>query len=83
MKSKHFPKVYPGKPYQERGDSQSIFTFLTATKRLASGDEDMDSVEAPVETGLDMVQSDEKETHKEHSAGNKIIERGITSFANK
>ena len=38
MKSKHFPKVHPDKPYQERGDSQSMITFLTSTKRIASGD---------------------------------------------
>ena len=56
MKSKPFPKVHPGKPYPERGDSQSMITFLTATKRIASGDEDMDGFEAPVETALDVVQ---------------------------
>ena len=77
MKSKHFPKVYPGKPYLERSDSQSMFTFLTATKRIASGDENMDSSEAPVETALDLVQSDEEETFEENPAGNKIIKRGI------
>ena len=42
MKSKHFPIMHPGKPYQERGDSQSMLTFLTATEIIASGDEDMD-----------------------------------------
>ena len=57
MKSKHFPTVHPGKPYQERGDSQSMITFLTATKRIASDDEDRDSSEAPVETALDLEQS--------------------------
>ena len=56
MKSKHFPKVHPGKPCQERGDSQSMITFLTATKRMDSGDQDMDSSEAPVETALDVVE---------------------------
>ena len=59
MKLKHFPKVHPGKPYQARNDSQGMITFLTATKRIASGDEDMDGSEAPVETALDLVQSDE------------------------
>ena len=34
MKSKHFLKVHPGKPYQERGASQSMITFLTSTKRI-------------------------------------------------
>ena len=81
MKSKHFPKVHPGKPCQERGDSQSMITFSTATKRIASGDEDMDSSEAPVETALDLVQSDEDGTYQENSAGNKIIKRKITSLA--
>ena len=60
MKSKHFPTVHPGKPYQERGES--MITFLTATKRIVSGDEDMDSSEAPVETALDLEQSYEEET---------------------
>ena len=83
MKSKHFPKVHLGKPYQKRGDSQIMITFLTATKRIASGDEDMDGSEAPVETALDLVQSDEEETYEENSAGNKIIIRGIESFAKK
>ena len=59
MKLKHFPKVYTGKPYQERGDCQSMITFLTATKRKAWGDDDMDSSEAPVEIALDLLQSDE------------------------
>ena len=54
MKSKHFPKMHPGKPYQERRDSQSMITFLTSTKRIASGDGNMDSSEAPVETALEL-----------------------------
>ena len=69
MKSKYFPKVHPGKPYQERGDSQSLITILTSTKRIASGDEDMDGSEAPVKTALDLVQSDEEETYEK---GNRI-----------
>ena len=56
---KHFHKLHPGKPCQERGDCQSMITFLTTTKKIAWGDEDMDSSEAPVETALDLVQSDE------------------------
>ena len=52
MNSKHFPKVHPGKPYQKKGDSQGMVTFLTATKILVSGDEDMDGSEAPVETKI-------------------------------
>ena len=55
-KLKHFPQVHPGKPYQARSDSQGMITFLTATKRIASGDEDMDGSEAPVETALDLIQ---------------------------
>ena len=83
MKSKHFPKVHPGKPCQERGDSQSMITFLTATKRIDTGDEDMNSSEAPVETALDLVQSDEEGKYQENSAGNKISERGIQSLTKK
>ena len=73
--------MHSGKPYEERGDSQSMITFLTATKRIASGCEDMDGSEAPVETVLDLVQSYEEETFEENSAGNTIIERGIESLA--
>ena len=75
--------MHPGKPYQERGDSKSMITILTSTKRIASGDEDMDGSEAPVKTALDLVQSDEEETYEENSAGNKIIERGIESLTNR
>ena len=75
--------MQPGKSYQERGDNQSMITFLTATKRLGSGDEDMDGSEAPVETALDLVQSDEEETYEKKSAGNKIIEREIESLSNR
>ena len=32
--SKNFPKVQPGKPYQERGYNESMITYLTATKRI-------------------------------------------------
>ena len=65
IQSKHFPKVHLGKPYQESGDSQTIITFLTVIKRIGSGDEDMDGCEAPVETALDLVQSDIEETYGE------------------
>ena len=58
-----------------------MITFLTATKIIASGDEEMDSSEAPVETALDLVQSDEEGIYQENSAGNKISERGIKSLA--
>ena len=71
MKSKQFLKVHSGKPYQERGDSQRMITFLTATKRIVSGDEDKDSSEAPVETALYLEQSYEEETYEENSPGNK------------
>ena len=58
-----------------------MITFLTATKRIASGDENMDGFEAPVETALDLVQSDEEETYEENSAGSKIIEMGKESVS--
>ena len=64
MKSKHFPKMHPGKPYQERGDSQSMLTFLTATEIIASGDEDMDGSEAPAETTPDLAHSNDEENMK-------------------
>ena len=69
--------MHPGKPYQERGDSQSMITFLTATKRIASGYEDMHDSEAPVETALVLVQSDKEETYEENSADHKIIQISI------
>ena len=47
-----------------------MITFLTATKRICSGDEDMDGSEALVETALDLVQSDEEKTYEENSADN-------------
>ena len=46
-----------------------------------SGDEVMDGSEAPVETALDLVHSDEEETYEENSAGRKIIESGIESLS--
>ena len=58
-----------------------MITFLTATKRIASDDEDMDGFESPVETALDLVESDEEETYEENSAGCKIIEIGIESLS--
>ena len=60
-----------------------MITFLTTTKRIASGDENMDGSEAPVETALDLVQSDEEETYEENSAGSKIIEWEKNLFQNK
>ena len=48
-----------------------MITFLTVTKRIASGDEDMDGSEASVETALDLVPSDEEETFEKNSASNK------------
>ena len=60
-----------------------MITILTSTKRIASGDEDMDSSEAPFMTALDLVHSDEEETYEEDSAGNKIVEMGIESLINR
>ena len=40
MMSKLFLKVHFGKPYQERGDGQSMVIFSTTNQRIASGDED-------------------------------------------
>ena len=40
MKSKQFLKVHSGKPYQERGEGQSMVIFSTTNQRIASGDED-------------------------------------------
>ena len=73
--------MHPGKPCQERGDSQSMIAFSTPIKRIAVGDENMDGSEALVETALDLVQSDEEKTYDENYAGNKRIERGIESLA--
>ena len=55
MNSNQFPKVHSDKPYQQRGDSQGMAPYSTATKILVSCDEDMDGSQAPVETTPDLV----------------------------
>ena len=82
MKAKHFPKVHPGQPYRERGESQTMNTFFAPNQqRIASGDEDMDGPETLDEAVSGQVPSDSEQGDEEIVTGTKRIEEGIESIA--
>ena len=78
--SKNVPKVQPGKPYQERGDNESMITYLTATKRIVVMRIWM-VLKLLLRQRLTWYNQMKKKHMKKKTAGNKIIEREIESLS--